>query len=212
MIRITRPSKPRILENKADEWRASLLAADTIAKRNKAEKKYRHKDIKKLLVQMFSGKCAYCESKITHIDYGHIEHFRPKRGTSGRPELAFEWSNLLLACGICNGAEHKSDHFPEANENGPILDPCVDELEKHLSFHYDPITKLASVYGKTPRGVTTETLLGLNRVELRSYRSKRIRHLLALAQYATTDAEAAALLDEAKQSIAEYAAFARALL
>jgi uncharacterized protein (TIGR02646 family) len=160
---------------------------------------------------MFHGKCAYCESKITHTDYGHIEHFRPKRGVNGRPDIAFEWNNLLLACGVCNGAEHKSDHFPEADEGGPLINPCEDDPERHFEFHFDLVTRLASVYGKTHRGITTEKLLGLNRTALREYRSTRIRHLIALAQYACADPEAAKLLNEAKQSSAEYAAFARTL-
>jgi uncharacterized protein (TIGR02646 family) len=162
-------------------------------------------------VKSFHGKCAYCESKITHVDYGHIEHFRPKAGSKGYPELTFEWTNLLLACGVCNGAEYKSDRFPEANEGGPIINPCEEDPSSHLSFVFDPVTKLASVYGKTRRGETTEALFGLNRAELRDYRSRRVRHLLALVQYASTDPAAAELLSEAKQSCAEYAAFARAL-
>jgi uncharacterized protein (TIGR02646 family) len=197
--------------NKADQWRAALLSAGTESKRVRAEAKYRHSEIKKALVGMFHGKCAYCESKITHIEYGHIEHFRPKRGIKGRPDLAFEWNNLLLACGVCNGAEHKSDHFPEANEGGPLVNPCEDDPEVHFQFHFDRQTKLASVYGKTGRGTTTEKLLGLNRTALREYRSTRICHLVVLAAHAAADPEAASLLDEAKQSTAEYAAFARAL-
>jgi hypothetical protein len=117
----------------------------------------------------------------------------------------------LLACGVCNGSQHKSDHFPEADEGGPLVNPCEDDPEGHFDFHFDRETKLASVYGKTLRGATTETLLGLNRPELREYRSTRIRHLVALAVLAGSDPEAAELLDEAKQSDAEYAAFARTL-
>lgn len=25
-------------------------------------------------------------------------------------------ANLLLSCGVCNGKQHKSDHFPKASE------------------------------------------------------------------------------------------------
>jgi uncharacterized protein (TIGR02646 family) len=160
---------------------------------------------------MFFGKCAYCESKITHIDYGHIEHFCPKRGANARPDLVFEWTNLLLACGICNGPENKSDRFPGDGEGGPLVNPCDDDPAHHFAFHFDPVAKLASVYGKTGRGVTTEKVLGLNRAELRGYRSRQICRLAALAHYAASDAKAAALLNEAKKSDAEYAAFARAL-
>jgi hypothetical protein len=112
---------------------------------------------------------------------------------------------------VCNGAEHKSDHFPEGNEGGPLVNPCEDDPQDHFEFHFDLKTKLASVYGRTPRGTTTEELLGLNRTALREHRSERIRHLVALAEFARTNPEAAELLDEARTSSAEYAAFARAL-
>lgn len=212
MIRVARHPKPRILAKKADEWRNALLTARTDTMRSRAEKKYRHKDIKDALVRMFFKKCAYCESKITHVDFGHIDHYRPKRGVNGRPDLTFEWTNLLLACGICNGTEHKSDHFPEANEGGPFVNPCDDDPESHFDFYFDPIAKLASVYGKTLRGETTEQMLGLNRTDLREYRSVSIRRLLALAKFADSDPVAANLLDEAKSSNAAYAAFARTLI
>jgi uncharacterized protein (TIGR02646 family) len=211
VIKVVRLPKPKILVDKANEWLASWLSADTKVKRDRAERKYQHREIKKTLVQMFSGKCAYCESKITHIDYGHIEHFRPKRGANARPDLVFEWTNLLLACGICNGTENKSDRFPEDAEGGPLVNPCDDDPADHFSFHFDPVAKLASVYGKTGRGVTTEKVLGLNRAELRDYRSRQICRLAALALYAASDAKAAALFHEAKQPDAEYAAFARSL-
>jgi uncharacterized protein (TIGR02646 family) len=157
---------------------------------------------------MFHGKCAYCESKVTHVDYGHIEHYRPK---SLFPELTFEWDNLLLACGICNGAEHKGDRFPEAADGGPLLNPCEEEPAPHLRFSFDQRAGLASVYGRTGRGRTTERLLGLNRPELRKFRSRVIKKLAVLAQLAKTNPSAAALLAEAKQDDEPYAAFARAL-
>jgi uncharacterized protein (TIGR02646 family) len=211
VIKVKRLPKPEVLAKMAERWRESLHAAGTAAARKRAEAKYRHREVKDSLAEMFKGKCAYCESKITHVDYGNIEHFRPKRGPHGRPDLAFEWNNMLLACGVCNGAQHKSDQFPSANEGGPLVNPCEDDPEVHFDFHYDRVSRLASVYGTTSRGATTERILGLNRVALREYRSTRVRHLIALARFAGTDPEAAKLIEEAKQSVAEYAAFARRL-
>lgn len=70
---------------------------------------YSNRQVRKLLVKMFHGKCAYCESKITAIYNGDIEHFRPKGGiqdaTPNKPGyfwLASEWENLLFACPFCN--------------------------------------------------------------------------------------------------------------
>ena len=211
MIRVTRLPAPQTLKKKAKKWIAQLISARTNSQRERVLRRYRNAEVRQTLVAMFHGKCAYCESRITHVDYGHIEHYRPKAGPSGRPDLAFEWSNLLLACGICNGASYKSDRFPEAADGGPIINPCEDDPACHFEFHYDPIAKLASVYGVTSRGEVTERLLGMNRWELRQQRSNLIRKLVVIAQFAASDSEAAEILRSAQQSEAEYAAFARSL-
>lgn len=73
-------------------------------------KTYSDVQVRKSLKQMFKDKCAYCESKITHIYSGDIEHFRPKGGYGdanpitkpGYYWLAADWDNLLLACPFCN--------------------------------------------------------------------------------------------------------------
>ena len=106
MIRVKRGPKPQVLLEKEVVWKAKIGAASTPNAREKAQRRYQHKQIKEALTAMFHGKCAYCESAITHIDYGHIEHFRPKALTEFY-ELAVDWDNLLLACGRCNGPENK---------------------------------------------------------------------------------------------------------
>lgn len=209
MIKIKRTKTPDILAKNAENWKTALLAAKNNNVRNKVEAKYGHKNIKNSLVNMFHGKCAYCESQVRHIDYGHIEHYRPK---SKFPKLTFEWSNLLLACGVCNGKAYKGDKFPEANEGGPIINPADDDPNDHFNFCYDQKTNIASVYGTTRRGQTTEKLLGLNRDDLRKYRSSYVRKIWVLAQLSKSDSEAKTLLEEAKQDNAEYAAFVRQLL
>ncbi len=208
MIRVFRSSKPAILLKKEREWLDVLHRAATPTARENALSKYRHKEIQSVLSSMFHGKCAYCESHIGHISFAHIEHYRPK---SKFPDLAFDWDNLLLACGMCNSTGYKGDEFPESDDGGPIINPCQEEPEDHFDFKYDVGTKIASVYGKTQRGKTTETLLGLNRKELREYRSRQITRLAALANLAQSDPEAQRLLEEACKDEAEYAAFARTL-
>ena len=208
MIEVTRLPEPAVLRRNASRWRRTLSEAQTQKEKKRAEAKYRHSDVKMVLVTMFGGKCAYCESKFRHIEYGHIEHYKPK---SRFPELTFTWSNLLLACGVCNGPEHKGDLFPSSADGGPLINPCDENPSDHFQFQYDPDTKLASGYGATTRGETTETILGLNRGDLRAYRSQQVQKLAALARFAQADAEARALLDEACQERAEYAAFARTM-
>jgi uncharacterized protein (TIGR02646 family) len=211
MIKVTRPAAPSVLVRKGEKWLNDLRDARSESEKDRATNKYRHKEIRQTLVQLFHGKCAYCESRITHVDYGHIEHYRPKSGPSARPDLTFDWNNLLLACGACNGAEHKSDKFPEGEEGGPIINPCNDEPTEHFEFRYNRKARLASVYGKTDRGEVTESLLGLNRRALRSRRSTEIQKLFILSKFAPQDSEAAALLQQAMTDEGEYSAFARAL-
>ena len=90
------------------------------------ENKYSQKEIKKALIEETNGKCVYCESKILHISFGDIEHILPK---SELAEKCFEWSNLTLACTICNN--RKRDFYDEQNL---LIDPYVDNPDEH--FYY----------------------------------------------------------------------------
>jgi hypothetical protein len=163
---------------------------------------------------MFNGKCAYCESKITVVTYGAIEHFYPK---SQYPDLTFTWKNLLLSCDKCNDANHKGTNFPldDITGNPLLIDPTdgVTDPNTHLEFIWDEIAKLASVYGRDQRGTIVEHIFDLNglrgRKELINHRSQYIKKLLALLRLAKQgDSEALSLLQEACQLGAEYYAFA----
>jgi uncharacterized protein (TIGR02646 family) len=208
MIRVKRGRTPDVLTRNRPRWLRDLQKAKTAEERKSVLERYRHADVKDALVTLFHGKCAYCESVIRHIDYGHIEHYRPK---AKYPKLAFTWTNLVLACGVCNGSEHKGDAFPLKAEGGPLINPTAEDPAKHLSFEYDPVAKLASVRGKTTRGDTTTKCLGLNRKDLRTYRSSCIKKLWFIAQRAASDSEARQLLDDAAEASHEYSAFANLL-
>ena len=162
MIKVNRSDPPKYLTRYEQRWTNELLAAiqqheeggpkpsDTLW--NKYNKQY----VKNALREMFHDKCAYCESKIPHIAYPHIEHYRPKKKY---PYLAFVWKNLLLACEKCNGKEHKDDNFPleDGDENNPVLlNPCEDNPAQHLVFEQARLVPLSK------RGKVTVNLLGLN--------------------------------------------------
>lgn len=72
---------------------------------------YSNSEVKESLIDLFNGKCAYCESKFLHVYSGDIEHFRPKgeiltkESVTLKPGyywLAADWDNLLLTCRNCN--------------------------------------------------------------------------------------------------------------
>lgn len=66
-------------------------------------------------------KCMYCESKISHVYHGDVEHIRPK---SVFPESEFEWSNLGYVCAKCNGAKGA-----KYNEACPYVNPFEENPE-----------------------------------------------------------------------------------
>ena len=96
---------------------------------------YGAKSVKNALIQAQHDKCCFCESKISHISYGDVEHFRPKGGwiqdsgdnltQPGYYWLAYDWSNLFLSCQICN-QRHKKNLFP-----------LQDPLKRAQSHHAD---------------------------------------------------------------------------
>ena len=131
MIRIQRPANvPAVLATRgraARKKHEAAVLADPPAYRSGAKKLsvsssiYGHLDVKAALKVAQSGKCAFCEARVDHVAHGDVEHFRPKKGyrqtasdSLGLPGyywLAYEWSNLLFSCQICN-QRHKGNLFP----------------------------------------------------------------------------------------------------
>ena len=134
------------------------------------------------LRELFSGKCAFCESPIVPDSAGVTHHFRPMQeavdanGSVSRPHywwLAYEWENLYLACQPCATAAGAS--FPVARERAAVgargdelrreasqlLDPCGDDPGRHLQFADD-----GRVVHLTDRGRHTIKTYALNRREL----------------------------------------------
>lgn len=89
---------------------------------------YKHKYNKGALKKANFDKCMYCESKVTDIDFGQVEHFKPK-AKDKYPELEFEWANLGFVCPVCNNT--KNDKF---DNNTPYIDPYSDNPEEHFTF------------------------------------------------------------------------------
>lgn len=216
MILVKRLKEPVILRNNKAKWLSDYLAAITThnlapTKKNKdkvtsKENKYRQTDIKGSLKLMFADKCAYCESYIGHVSYGHIEHFRPK---SKYPKQCFNWNNLLLGCEVCNGAQYKGIKFPQKKDNGPLVNPSKEDPFAYLTFDYDPATGTANVFGKNARGNVTENILGLNRPALLRHRNRIVRRMAIMAINASKgDIIALTEMKKHIQSDEEYSAFA----
>ena len=111
-------------------------------------------EIRSTLRAMAGGRdrCMYTgDSEGTDID-----HFRP---LAHFPELAFEWTNLLLACSRCNSND-KRDQFPIDESGQPLLiDPTAEEPLDHLDF----IPANGLYHHRTRKGWESIRIYGLNR-------------------------------------------------
>jgi uncharacterized protein (TIGR02646 family) len=185
MIFVNRTAKPKILENNAANWtkdyldaRAAVAADPSTVNKDIAsaiEKRYNKTEVKDALKGMFKHKCAFCESKITHVDYGQIEHFKPK---SVYPDLCFEWNNFLLSCSICNGKSNKGDKFPLEAKGGPFINPTVENPDDFFRFEYDNVLNKFIVFPKNERAKTMLGIIKLNREELLEHRTEVLLKIL----------------------------------
>ncbi|MGM0860681.1 MAG: HNH endonuclease [Bacillota bacterium] len=161
MINLTKTDEPYILKNNSENWNRDLIGE--LGKGTPISKislKYNHKDIKAKLLEETRGKCAYCESKINHAAYLHIEHILPK---TKFPELTYKWGNLTISCPKCN--LNKGDYY---EDKLPLLNPYQDQIDKEITF-WGP-----SLQYITAKGKFTIYKLDLNRAELIERRAEKI--------------------------------------
>lgn len=114
---------------------------------------YREPDVKEALIELFKGKCAYCESKFLHVYSGDVEHFRPKgeieeaipNKIPGYYWLAADWSNLLLSCRNCNQKlKHQIFGMTQKQTMGKMNQfPLINGF-KHIQTHRTYSRKIAS--------------------------------------------------------------------
>lgn len=155
---------------------------------------YSHPKNKAALKNASSEKCMYCESKITHTDFAHVEHIKPK-GEGNFPKLTYDWGNLGYCCAVCNNS--KSDNYYPAT---PYIDPYSENPRDNLIFAG------AIIFQKqgSERGELTIRDIRLNRTELAEKRRVKIETFekAISAAYRTTnvalrDGAIAALENEA---------------
>jgi len=171
MIKLFKIDEPDILQANKQEWteRYLKLLKEGEEIPTSLKTKYKLKEIKSQIVKETKGKCAYCESFISHISPGDIEHILPK---SRRPDLIFEWNNLTLACEECNRTR-KNDYY---NPSDPLVNPYEDNPSDHI-FAAGPI--IFSVPANR-KGDITISILDLNRAGLLEKRIERLMQIKIL--------------------------------
>lgn len=246
MIRIDRPAAaPSILNTRGKAQREKLCReydADSAAYDSRAKRfafnaaLYGHASVKGALVTAQHKKCCFCESKVG-MD-GDVEHYRPKAGYCqgmrqpiegpGYYWLAYEWTNLLLCCSICN-QRFKRNLFPLANatrrarshhadtsaEEPLFINPAETDPEELIGFRQE----IPFAINGDVRAKATIAALGLDREILNERRRDRLGTLTTLFELSQMESspELAELIREAKDHIAravldesEFAAMARA--
>ncbi len=190
-------------------------------------------DLKPYLIQLFHHKCAYCESSFDHVSWGDVEHYRPKKKVTDEQDtqvsrrgvphpgyfwLAYEPTNLLPSCTLCNQALAKMNHFPVTGarawapaddlsaEEPLLLHPYADRPDVDLAF----APKYGTVEGVTDRGQMSTKFYRLNREALLDKRREqqgRVRKAIMLA-FAQQDPDT---IDEIKRECVDgEAEFSRA--
>ena len=206
MIRIKKPKKvPEILRTQGTAKRAEMCDAFDKGeiKFEFDNKIYGHETVKSVLKKSQHDKCFLCESKVTHISSGDVEHFRPKGGyrqsakdTLQKPGyfwLAYDWENLFFVCELCN-RRFKKNLFPllrsenriksykiNLSQEEPLfINPEIENPEDFISFRGEIVFAIDG----NLRGKTTIEGAGLDRVELESNRKtvlEKIRLIYNLA-------------------------------
>jgi uncharacterized protein (TIGR02646 family) len=195
MIRIQKPAEPPdVLTTRGAAAARQLCRAFNHGRRQFTRDDfdsgiYSHDDVKTMLRYAQHDKCCFCESSFTHVQYGDVEHFRPKAAYRQSPAdplhqpgyywLAYDWPNLFFCCQLCN-QRHKRNLFPLGNparralrhthnvtrERPLFINPAVENPTEFIEFEEE----VARAVGKSRRGRATIDALALNRLELQKRR------------------------------------------
>jgi uncharacterized protein (TIGR02646 family) len=241
MIRVAKPEQaPAILRNRGQRTTEANRQAFANGKRvfEFDSSIYGAKSVKSALKKAQHDKCAFCESKVSHIAHGDVEHYRPKGGVRQNASdpldqpgyfwLAYVWENLFFACQLCNQS-FKKNMFPLADpsrrarshlddltaEEPMLIHPAEEKPSALIGFREE----IAFPIDDHPRARTTIEVLGLNREALAEMRLDRLKPYMVLRQrlahLSANDEEARqirALFEEAVLPKAQYSSMVRALL
>lgn len=142
---------------------------------------YGHASVKKALSEGNCEKCYYCEIPYSAVAFGTVDHFRPKaivNNTGKKADrepgyywLAYEWTNLLMACPRCNtrikrnkfplapGSPRALSHHHKIEDELPLLiDPTATDPALHIEWR-DHIPRALDA---SPQGQATIEVLRLD--------------------------------------------------
>lgn len=179
-----------------DQNNAALMDEGGVANQLKLRATaFKSPEVLSALRKAFSGQCAYCHAPLPDVSDGHVTHYRPAFSVleddshPGYWWLVNKWENLLLVCSGCLGAKSPSGGYIEKGGSFPIgdsssrqvspncttaedpmlLNPRMDSLADHISYD-----ALGFANGATPQGLSTISIMNLNRNSLLEQRDDQI--------------------------------------
>jgi uncharacterized protein (TIGR02646 family) len=160
-----RPRTPVALARNKRTWTARWKEIDAANTGRDWATQTAKRALKKPLLALTWGKCAFCEGLLGAQAYPQIEHYVSRKVD---PDRAFEWRNLLPVCQVCNVSKGHEDH------QGSLLKPDVEDPEPF--FWIGPEGGIAPHpslnAAQASRASETIRLCGLNRGELRENRHR----------------------------------------
>ena len=223
MIRIVRPiAAPAVLTQRGASATRQLCDEIDNGARDFEPRSdiYGDPEVRTTLETCQHAKCCFCESLIHSGN--HVEHFRPKKAVHQHRDeplikpgyywLTYEWTNLLLACPVCNG-KHKKNLFPLedpasrathpdhdlARERPLLIDPAVENPEGLLAWNGLHVTTASG----DVRAKTTIAVLGLNRDGLVAARRQRLGEIRRVLNILRSSGENSEVFKEAEEFLRE---------
>jgi uncharacterized protein (TIGR02646 family) len=124
----TRAEPPAHLLRYATQWTTRFQAILNGTQRGDWATRSAKKALSLALRELAHGKCAYCESALGVTVDLEVDHYVAK---TVDPALAFEWTNLLPSCRLCNRPKLNHDHASS------LLKPDIEDPEPFFWIHPD---------------------------------------------------------------------------
>ncbi len=169
-----RPTSPVALRRRKSAWTARWKTIVAAGAGGDWATRQAKMALKGPLLALTWNKCAFCEGRLGSQAYPQIEHYVSRKID---PDRAFEWTNLLPVCPVCNTSKGHADH------QGSLLKPDSEDPEPF--FWIGPEGGISPHPGLSAedahRASETIRLCNLDRGELRENRQEianRVRRWL----------------------------------
>jgi uncharacterized protein (TIGR02646 family) len=191
MIRTPRNCQPppELVAN-AKQWTARFKRIADGSKSGDWATRRAKKALAGVLLTLAHGKCVYCETALGVDVDPEIEHYLAK---TRFPDLAFEWTNLLPSCRLCNRPKGDEDH------HNLLLKPDIEDPEPFFWIHPDtgrlephPTLDVA----QTRRANETIRLCDLQRAALCSQRTDMLERVGRWLRLASAETAELSLIEE----------------